>query len=611
MTISSIGLSKKRKRKKAVCVMLSAAMCLNIASSGAVSVSAVKDEGYIVPRVYITTADGTGNTLVKENGYVSADIKVVDKNGSVVEGNGQVKVRGNTTAKGEKKPFTVKFEKKKNVAGMGANKKWALLADNFDPTLLRNYVAFELAEELGLAYTPKHTFAELYMDGVFKGCYELTEPIDVKSNRVDLDTDGNKDFLLEYQSSRSEAGVAYIKADELRFEVVEPEEPKRNQPSYIKDTMNRILDVIDSRDYDEIQKVIDVDSFAAYFLLNEFYKTVDFGFSSVYYYYKDNVLYAGPAWDYDLSSGNTYDYHQKKLSTEGMDANAQLFTHLCRCPEFMYKVREVYAEHYDYITNIYAPGGQIDSLAETYKDVFRRNYTEAGWDVSKKYSQLSHDPQKTYQMNLEYFKKWLMKRNYWMSDFYCVSDEDYEAKYMRNLCSAPYVYSYPGENKTELSWTGVAGAQRYCVVGYVNGKWIQIAEGSKNSCELTGLTPGYQYNVAVIAKIGGVWKTDYSQVITVSPAVSESEYPVVSPVAYNSEYHQAELKWQRVEGATKYAVAVKSAGRWKIQTITTDTTYRSPKLKPGVSFDAVICAYKDGAWDLSSIDSRVVRVTIK
>ncbi|MBQ1538758.1 MAG: CotH kinase family protein, partial [Ruminococcus sp.] len=151
MTISSIRLSKKRKRKKAVCVMLSAAMCLNIASSGTIAVSAVKDEGYIVPRVYITTADGTGNTLVKENGYVIADIKVVDKNGSVVEGNGQVKVRGNTTAKGEKKPFTVKFEKKKNVAGMGGNKKWALLADNFDPTLLRNYVAFELAEELGLA----------------------------------------------------------------------------------------------------------------------------------------------------------------------------------------------------------------------------------------------------------------------------------------------------------------------------------------------------------------------------------------------------------------------------------------------------------------------------
>ena len=124
-------------------------------------------------------------------------------------------------------------------------------------------------------------------------------------------------FLLEYQSSRSEAGVAYIKADELRFEVVEPEEPKRNQPSYIKDTMNRILDVIDSRDYDEIQKVIDVDSFAAYFLLNELYKTVDFGFSSVYYYYKDNVLYAGPAWDYDLSSGNTYDYHQKRALDRG------------------------------------------------------------------------------------------------------------------------------------------------------------------------------------------------------------------------------------------------------------------------------------------------------
>ena len=91
-----------------------------------------------VPRVYVTTDEGNGNSIVKADGYVGANIKIEDVDGSVLEDKASFKVRGNSTALAEKKPFTFKFSKKKDVLGMGKGKKWALLANCFDPTLMRN-----------------------------------------------------------------------------------------------------------------------------------------------------------------------------------------------------------------------------------------------------------------------------------------------------------------------------------------------------------------------------------------------------------------------------------------------------------------------------------------
>ena len=110
-----------------------------------INVNAAEAEELTVPRVYVTTDDGNGNTIEKADGYVGANVKIEDVDGSVLEDKASFKVRGNSTALAEKKPFTFKFSKKKDVLGMGKGKKWALLANCFDPTLMRNYIAFDIA----------------------------------------------------------------------------------------------------------------------------------------------------------------------------------------------------------------------------------------------------------------------------------------------------------------------------------------------------------------------------------------------------------------------------------------------------------------------------------
>lgn len=223
-----------------------------------INVNAAEAEELTVPRVYVTTDDGNGNTIEKADGYVGANVKIEDVDGSVLEDKASFKVRGNSTALAEKKPFTFKFSKKKDVLGMGKGKKWALLANCFDPTLMRNYIAFDIAHELGIDYTSNQKYVELWVDGVFKGCYTLMEPVQQGKDRVDIDIESNngmKDFLIEYEYNREEEGVTYIKSNGYRFALSEPEEPTAEQLEYIQEKVDIMTAAMVSKNYDRITEV--------------------------------------------------------------------------------------------------------------------------------------------------------------------------------------------------------------------------------------------------------------------------------------------------------------------------------------------------------------------
>ena len=380
-----------------------------------------------VPQIRVTTAEGNGTTLQKEDDYQDASIIITDTDGSVLSDDCLFKVRGNTTALSwvTKKPFTFKFAKKKNVLGLGSGKKWALIANAFDPTLLRNITAFEIAKELELAYTSEYKVVELWVDDSFRGCYTLFEPVQEGKDRVDIDiesNDGKKDFLIEYEKNRVEDDVTYFTVGNLRFIASEPEEPTEEQLAYIHDTMEIIYFTIRGGNRERIESLIDVESFAKFFLLNEYMKTFDFDMSSVFYYYKDGKLYGGPAWDYDLSSGNSYsEYGARGKATvdpEGMHANKNLMQQLASQEWFIDEVRKIYRRHYAFFADIGADGGFLDTQLAAYSDVFARNYSEAGWKVNKWWINISRQPDKTYAANFDYLKEWCMARNDWMRSYY-------------------------------------------------------------------------------------------------------------------------------------------------------------------------------------------------
>lgn len=423
--------------KKILSILLTAIVLVTSVCLFSVPASAQETDGdpapLTVPQIRITTESGNGTTLQKTDGYVNASITITDTDGSQLSDSVQFKVRGNSTALTSitKKAYTFKFEKKQDVLGMGKAKKWALLANAFDPTLMRNYLAFELARTMGLAYTSEQRFVELWVDDSFRGCYQLIEPIQEGKTRVDIDiksNDGMKDFLLEREGSRNESGVTYFRTDGIRFAVSEPEEPTADQLNYIRSTMDGIMTALKSGDRDEIAQKIDIPSFTRYYLINELYKTVDFDFSSVFFYYKDGILYAGPVWDFDLAAGNvdpTYsEVAAQSSQTDGLfAASRNLYAYLSSLYWFIDEVRATYREYLDDITALYAEGGLIDTLLEDYQDVFARNFSEAGWSVTRKWMKLQRRPEATFADNIASLRTWLKERNEWLADYYGVIPE--------------------------------------------------------------------------------------------------------------------------------------------------------------------------------------------
>lgn len=95
---------------------------------------------------------------------------------------------------------------------------------------------------------------------------------------------------------------------------------------------------------------------------------------------------------------------------------------------------------------------------------------------------------------------------------------------------------------------------------------------------------------------------------------SASVYPEITKVEYDKTYHQFRIKWNPVEGAENYGIAVYLAGKWRIQTQTipaTTTTFTSPKLKSGQTYKMLVCAKVNGKWDTSNANSRAFTVTVK
>ena len=414
------------KKKLPVLIVLSILLTMAVFPASAAG------EAAPVPRVVITTADGSGLSLEKADGYVSASVSITDVDGSELSGSVQFKVRGNSTALTfvTKKAFTFKFDKKQDVLGMGKAKKWALLANTFDPTLMRNYIAFDFAQTMELPYTSQQRVVELWLDGSYRGCYTLMEPVQAGKERVDIDVernDGLGDFMIERENSRTEEGVTYFGVDGIRFAVNEPEEPTADQLTYIKSTMNSIMSTVKTGTREQIEAVIDVPSFVRFYLLNELYKTVDFDFSSVFFYYKDGVLYAGPAWDYDLAAGNVNaGYSSTSASayqTSGLfAAERHFYRYLCSYDWFNAEIRSTLREYYDYISSITAEGGLMDSLLSEYGDVFARNYSDAGWSPSKWWVNVQKRPLIGFDANVDFLRGWLSDRSRWLAEYYKIID---------------------------------------------------------------------------------------------------------------------------------------------------------------------------------------------
>lgn len=296
-----------------------------------------------------------------------------------------IRGRGNTTWGWDKKPYALKFEKKTSVLGMPKHKRWVLLANAMDRTMIRNRVAFKVAQQTSLAWTPRNEYAEIFLNGKHLGCYLVAEHIKVDENRVNITELSPEDnegealtggylFELDFHFDNE---WQWRTPRNIPFAIKSPDEEDLTpeQFQWAQEYINSLEGLLYSEDYLSPERgyanYIDQQSFIDYWLVFEVCLNHEIGNPGSVYMYKDRGgnLHAGPIWDFDWGtfSYNVSTSAKGKIYLTGVLWYGRLF----RDAEFKALAKERWAEIYPRLQNLL---GFIDEQEEYLALSAQRNF---------------------------------------------------------------------------------------------------------------------------------------------------------------------------------------------------------------------------------------------
>ena len=237
------------------------------------------------------------------------------------------RLRGNTTQAFPKKPFAVKLGKKAGILGMPKHKRWVLLANWKDKSLMRNHVALSMARKFtetfedGIPWNVSGQFVELVYNGVHVGNYYLCEQIKIDENRLNIqkeyDADdypsltpeqvGNFGYLLECDDNYDE-NTKFTTRHYIPFQFKDDGDAGNVILNYVQEKVQEIEDNLyegfkknDSSAYEQAYKKLDLPSVIDQLLIYEMTMNSEMGHPKSVYMYMDGFgkLCAGPVWDFD------------------------------------------------------------------------------------------------------------------------------------------------------------------------------------------------------------------------------------------------------------------------------------------------------------------------
>jgi hypothetical protein len=321
-----------------------------------------------LPQLAIATKDGA--PIESKEVYVDATYVLTNPAAAVptVALNGRIRGRGQSTWGQPKNPYKVQFTNDAayaqigDVLGMKKQRNWALLADYFDRSLMRNKLALSLGMSSvfndGLKWTPSGQHVEVWLNGDYVGVYLLTEDIRIDPARLALrkmsdkpsanEVDGG--YLVEVDQrldcyKGEDVDMQLVTPRQVPFCIDTPDEETitPDQLAWIK---AYLVDV--ERDLYASNRIdrIDATSFVDWYLVQELFRNNDAIFLSSDWMWKDaqsaanprdRRLNMGPLWDFDRSAGNV-NYNDNWM-TEGCWVNKPYlpnwFSRLFDNPDFL------------------------------------------------------------------------------------------------------------------------------------------------------------------------------------------------------------------------------------------------------------------------------------
>ena len=325
--------------------------------------------------IYLSTSHGGTDAIDNNRNIIETGTAFMLNADGGVEYSGAIEkltAHGNSSWDySKKKPYNLKLPQKENLYGMGKAKKWALLSNYLDHSMLRNKLTEEMCKAAGMECVMDSVFVDLYADGSYRGTYQLYERAQIQKNRINIrdleevteklnsndlesypqkvvsaanayeykensykyfDIPNDPDditggYLLQFQQWNRygyKATSGFVTSRGQAIAVDGPEYASKAQVEYIRSFVQDMEDAIYSdtgynskgRHYSEY---LDVDSFVTAYLVQEISENIDATYSS-FYLWKDSdltgdgKLHFSPAWDFDLSYNN---FPTQRINSDG------------------------------------------------------------------------------------------------------------------------------------------------------------------------------------------------------------------------------------------------------------------------------------------------------
>lgn len=308
-----------------------------------------------IATMFINTASGTMDSIhADKNVKETASLHLLDGAGNrcyagTLE---YIKTRGNSSWGLEKKPYQIKLAKEAKLLNMPSAKRWILIPNMVDDTLIKNELVYRYAERYTTVPSIQGQYVDLYVNGEYRGNYYLCEKIEVSKTRLDItdleaateavnydgmyeaaslyvSEDGNikavqgldnpKDitggYLLEHISDIEYERVenAFRTGSGECYSIVSPSPATVEQAEYICGLFNEMeaamtqengINPVTGKHFSEY---LDIESWASKYVMEETFNDPDADETSMYFYKDsdsvDPLIYSGPMWDYDRALG--------------------------------------------------------------------------------------------------------------------------------------------------------------------------------------------------------------------------------------------------------------------------------------------------------------------
>lgn len=417
-----------------------------------------------LPTVYVNTESGSMEWLDedkdrKEEGYM----EIVDEQGRTLLSDvlKSISARGNQTFKYDKKSYHVKLGSAADLFDMGESNSWILLSNVYDPSYIRNKLAYDMALQADMEGSTQSVYVDVYFNGAYHGMYLLCEKIELGKNRLEMKNlekenkklNGNLDeayrwlsedetrkgievsnipeditggYLIEHDyNGKYEVELSgFITEGREKYVLKSPRHATRQEVNYIADRMQDLEYAILAEDGcspvtgTHFTEYIDLESWADKYIIEEITRNNAGGLTSSFFYKKpDSVstkIYGGPVWDFDKAFGRVPNFNRNVNTISYLTLHdhesTYWFYYLSKQPEFMEMVRKEYREKFsDY----------LEEMAEKKIAEYTAQIEEAAQSDSVRFRDIYEGYQESMNDYLErgaYIRRFLLERKAFLDE---------------------------------------------------------------------------------------------------------------------------------------------------------------------------------------------------